>query len=54
VPEAAIGVTAAEKVTDCPKTDGFNEDVTVTVEASMLMVSVNTAEVLPALLASPL
>lgn len=46
VPEIA-GVTVAVKVTEVPKVDGFNEDVTAVVLPAGFTVCVNTADVLP-------
>ena len=55
VPEpGATVVTVAVKVTDCPKHDGFNEDVTAVAVLALLTVCVRLAEVLVLKLASPL
>ena len=53
LPVAAAGETCAVKVTDCPETAGFNEEVRVAVVAALLTVSVTTAEVLADFVASP-
>jgi hypothetical protein len=53
LPVVVAGESSAVKVTASPETDGFNEEVSVTVVAALLTVSVNTAEVLGELLASP-
>ena len=50
---AALEVTVAVNVTDCPKGDGFSEDVTVAVLAAVFTVCVSAAEVLVAKLALP-
>jgi hypothetical protein len=48
VPEAtpAVDVTFEVKVTDCPKTDGLNDDTMVVVVAAGLTVCVRVVEVL--------
>ena len=52
LPVAVLGVTVAVKVTVCPSVEGSADEVTVTVELETISFSV--AEVLPALLSSPL
>ena len=47
-------ITVAVKVTDCPETEGFSDDLKVTVELALFTVSVTAAEVLPARSESPL
>ena len=54
VPVPVAGDSVALKVTDWPTADGFKDDVKVVDDASLFTVWVRTAEVLPAVLASPL
>ena len=49
----AVVLTVAVKVTDCPKLDGFNDDVTVVEVASLFTTWLNAPEVLPVNVASP-
>ena len=49
----APAATVAVKVTDWPKTDGFADDVTEVVVASLVTVSVRTDDTLPVKLLSP-
>jgi hypothetical protein len=53
LPLAEDGDTCAEKVTACPETAGFNEEVIVAVVAALLTVTFTTAEVLAVFVASP-
>ena len=54
VPEpGTTALTAAAKVTVCPNTDGFTDDVTVVELESLLTVCVIPADVLLAKLVSP-
>src|ERR1044071_8674180 len=54
VPVADVGATVAVNVTDCPTTDGFADEASVTVEAALFTVCGTAAEVLAAVFASPL
>ena len=54
VPVAVIGVTVAVKGTACPIVAGFSAEVTCTLDATWLTACVRTADVLAALVASPL
>jgi len=54
VPVAAVGVTTAVSVTVWPTVEGFTDDAAVTVVAALFTVSVTMADVLEALLPSPL
>ena len=55
VPEpGATGLTVAEKITDCPNTDGLAEETTEVVVDDWLTISVNAADVLARKFVSPL
>ena len=54
VPLAALGVTAAVKVTDCPETAGFREEATATVAEALPTLRIAGGEVLLPFMASPL
>src|ERR1035438_5285555 len=54
VPVAALGVTAAVKVTDCPEVAGFSDEVTVTLELVLDTVTTTAVELLAVSLPSPL
>jgi hypothetical protein len=41
-----LGVTVAVKVTDCPATAGFSDDVSIKLVGALLMDSENPAEIL--------
>ena len=49
-----LGVTVAEKVTDCPATDGFLDDATEVLVATLLTVWLKVPDMLPAKFPSPL
>ena len=49
----ATGATTAEKVTPCPKTFGFTEEIAVTVVAPLFTVCDNTDELLGLKFVSP-
>jgi hypothetical protein len=51
---AVLPVTVTVKVTPCPKTDGFTDDMTLVVVLAFVTVNGSQALLAPALLASPL
>jgi hypothetical protein len=53
VPVAALGVTVAKKVTNCPDVDGFCEEVRFTLDDGVVTVWESAADVLAVSLASP-
>ena len=54
VPVGLLPVTVAVNVTACPAMDGLSDDTAVVLEGLGEMVSLNPADVLPGLEASPL